>query len=225
MIQHFSAGLLTLPEGATLRSYLAEKLSCDPMRITKKFTGACCLGRRVYHLRDRPRASQAELEMAQAERDHLEQRFKIRIEQIMSGLPLSRRSDLILSQPTSQMGSMFPIQSLSAGSAMAPWLQNYGSGLGGAVSNALGLATASNALGLATASNALGVGLATASSAAGLQVSSNGAALAGNALGLTGANPATILASVHQLLPGGIYPDVSRFPIPGSTDVPLGNKS
>jgi hypothetical protein len=41
-----------LPEeaaGTTLRSYLSEKLGCDPMRITKKYTGASCLGKRVYH--------------------------------------------------------------------------------------------------------------------------------------------------------------------------------
>ena len=43
-------GLPFLPEGTTLRSYLAEKLNCDPMQITKKFAGASCLGKRVYHL-------------------------------------------------------------------------------------------------------------------------------------------------------------------------------
>lgn len=39
IIDHFTRGLLKLPEGTTLRAYLAEKLNCDPMRITKKFTG------------------------------------------------------------------------------------------------------------------------------------------------------------------------------------------
>jgi hypothetical protein len=53
IIHYFISGLLTLPEGATLRSYLADKLNCDPMRITKKYAGASCLGRRVYHFRDR----------------------------------------------------------------------------------------------------------------------------------------------------------------------------
>jgi hypothetical protein len=140
VIQHFSAGLLTLPEGATLRSYLADKLNCDPMRITKKFTGACCLGRRVYHLRDRPRASHAELEMAQAERDHLEQRFKVRIEHELSGSPLSRRRDLILAQPTSHIGNIFSTQTFSAGNTLSPWLQNFGVGFGGGGSNNLALA-------------------------------------------------------------------------------------
>ncbi|KAH8060510.1 hypothetical protein JL722_4613 [Aureococcus anophagefferens] len=49
IIELFNTGLLELPEGATLRSYLAQKLSCDPMRITKKFSGASCLGKRVFH--------------------------------------------------------------------------------------------------------------------------------------------------------------------------------
>lgn len=99
IIQYFSTGLLTLPDGATLRSYLAEKLNCDPMRITKKFTGACCLGRRAYHLRDRPRASSAEVEMANYELLHLEQRFRLRVEHEQTGLPLPPRHELLPSQP------------------------------------------------------------------------------------------------------------------------------
>lgn len=40
-IHFFSTGLLSIPDGKTLRSSLAEKLSCDPMRITKKFGMRC----------------------------------------------------------------------------------------------------------------------------------------------------------------------------------------
>jgi hypothetical protein len=80
IIHYFSTGLLTLPEGATLRSYLADKLNCDPMRITKKYAGASCLGRRVYHFRDRVHPTIAEIQVAKAELDHLEQRFRLRIE-------------------------------------------------------------------------------------------------------------------------------------------------
>lgn len=99
IIQYFSTGLLTLPDGATLRSYLAEKLNCDPMRITKKFTGACCLGRRAYHLRDRPRVSSAEIDIANFELLHLEQRFRLRVEHERTGLPLPPRHELLPSQP------------------------------------------------------------------------------------------------------------------------------
>jgi len=52
IIHFFNTGALALPEGTTLRAYLAEKLHCDPMRITKKFTGSSCLGKRVYHSSD-----------------------------------------------------------------------------------------------------------------------------------------------------------------------------
>ena len=72
------------------------------MRITKKFTGACCLGRRAYHLRDRPRASSAEVEMANYELLHLEQRFRLRVEHEQTGLPLPPRHELLPSQPSSQ---------------------------------------------------------------------------------------------------------------------------
>ena len=35
-------------EGCTLRAFLARKLACAPMRITKKFSGAT-LGKAVFH--------------------------------------------------------------------------------------------------------------------------------------------------------------------------------
>jgi len=49
VIQDFNSGYLNAPAGYTLRSYLSDKLQCDPMRITKKFTGEACIGKRVFH--------------------------------------------------------------------------------------------------------------------------------------------------------------------------------
>ena len=49
VISDFNAGFLKAPPGTTLRSYLSEKLNCDPMRITKKFTGELAIGKRVFH--------------------------------------------------------------------------------------------------------------------------------------------------------------------------------
>jgi len=49
VIQDFNIGFLDAPAGTTLRTYLSEKLHCDPMRITKKFTGDACIGKRVFH--------------------------------------------------------------------------------------------------------------------------------------------------------------------------------
>ena len=48
-IRDFNYGYLDAPAGTTLRTYLSEKLHCDPMRITKKFTGDSCIGKRVFH--------------------------------------------------------------------------------------------------------------------------------------------------------------------------------
>eukprot|EP01038_Epipyxis_sp_PR26KG_P008089 gene8089-10958_t len=48
IIYLFNHGLLAIGSGTTLRSYLSEKLNCDPMRITKKFAGAACIGKQVF---------------------------------------------------------------------------------------------------------------------------------------------------------------------------------
>ena len=78
---------MVLPEGKTLRSHLAEKLRCDPMRITKKYAGASCLGKRIRHLCESPKFSRQDIERAKSEIDHLEQRFHMRLEQGV-GVPL-----------------------------------------------------------------------------------------------------------------------------------------
>ena len=49
VIQDFNSGYLEAPAGTTLRTFLSDKLNCDPMRITKKFTGDACIGKRVFH--------------------------------------------------------------------------------------------------------------------------------------------------------------------------------
>jgi hypothetical protein len=48
MIAYFVEGLLGLAEGTTLRSFLSERLNCDPMRITKKFQGESSIGKRSF---------------------------------------------------------------------------------------------------------------------------------------------------------------------------------
>jgi hypothetical protein len=48
IIYLFNQGLLPIPAGTTLRGYLSEKLHCDPMRITKKYAGASCIGKQVF---------------------------------------------------------------------------------------------------------------------------------------------------------------------------------
>lgn len=80
VIQDFNSGYLNAPAGTTLRSYLSEKLHCDPMRITKKFTGAACIGKRVFHPAVRCPSNTAAIDKAQAELDALERRWRRRLE-------------------------------------------------------------------------------------------------------------------------------------------------
>jgi hypothetical protein len=80
VIHHFSSGLITLPEGKTLRTFLADKLKCDPMRITKKFAGASCLSKKIHTLCERPQFTPQEIETAKIEIDRLEERFLLLLE-------------------------------------------------------------------------------------------------------------------------------------------------
>ena len=83
IIETFNAGSLELdPEtagGVTLRSYLSEKLGCDPMRITKKYTGASCLGKRVYHSAN-TKAPREVVEAVKIELASLEVKFREKLE-------------------------------------------------------------------------------------------------------------------------------------------------
>lgn len=45
LIEEFKKGNLPLAEGTTLRTFLAKLLNCDPMRISKKYTGDQCIGK------------------------------------------------------------------------------------------------------------------------------------------------------------------------------------
>jgi hypothetical protein len=45
LIRDFRAGISPLHDGKSLRAHLAEKLYCEPMRITKKFSRTDCIGK------------------------------------------------------------------------------------------------------------------------------------------------------------------------------------
>jgi len=80
VIHDFNTGFLNAPAGTTLRSYLSEKLQCDPMRITKKFTGDSCIGKRVFHPAIRSDANANLINTAQAELVELEKKWRRRLE-------------------------------------------------------------------------------------------------------------------------------------------------
>ena len=65
VIQDFNSGYLKASAGTTLRTYLSDKLNCDPMRITKKFTGDACIGKRVFHPAVRCSSNAALIDKAQ----------------------------------------------------------------------------------------------------------------------------------------------------------------
>mmetsp|Transcript_7056 Transcript_7056/g.14322 ORF Transcript_7056/g.14322 Transcript_7056/m.14322 type:complete len:292 (+) Transcript_7056:225-1100(+) len=76
IIFRFNQGTLPVPAGTTLRSYLSDKLNCDPMRITKKFTGEEAIGKRVFKPERLGMRSQQELREISDSLLELEIRFK-----------------------------------------------------------------------------------------------------------------------------------------------------
>jgi hypothetical protein len=72
VIQDFNSGFLDAPAGTTLRTYLSDKLNCDPMRITKKFTGEACIGKRVFHPVMRNPGNAAAIDKAQVRTSNIE---------------------------------------------------------------------------------------------------------------------------------------------------------
>eukprot|EP00615_Pteridomonas_danica_P010372 CAMPEP_0114341088 /NCGR_PEP_ID=MMETSP0101-20121206/8812_1 /TAXON_ID=38822 ORGANISM="Pteridomonas danica, Strain PT" /NCGR_SAMPLE_ID=MMETSP0101 /ASSEMBLY_ACC=CAM_ASM_000211 /LENGTH=642 /DNA_ID=CAMNT_0001474571 /DNA_START=107 /DNA_END=2035 /DNA_ORIENTATION=- len=84
LINHFEKGLLSVPEGTTLRMYLAQKINCDPMRITKKFAGQNCLGKKAFIPRLREPFTQSEIEQFEEKLSRAENRFNKRLARLNS---------------------------------------------------------------------------------------------------------------------------------------------
>ncbi|CAM9743181.1 unnamed protein product, partial [Ectocarpus sp. 8 AP-2014] len=69
VVRDFEEGVLDAPAGAGLRKLLASKLGCDLMRVSKKFSGWACVGRRGFQPVRHPdgRASRAQESMFKME--------------------------------------------------------------------------------------------------------------------------------------------------------------
>jgi len=80
IIQDFNKGYLPIVAGTTLRSFLSEKLNCDPMRITKKFAGASCIGKQVFQPCDPLPENERAIEIALKRRTELEVLFRNKID-------------------------------------------------------------------------------------------------------------------------------------------------
>jgi len=81
LIYEFKQGLLPLTEGTTLRTFLSKLLNCDPMRISKKFVGANCIGKQVFRRRQQEleKLSSDQIEVQQRELGELERKFLERV--------------------------------------------------------------------------------------------------------------------------------------------------
>ncbi|OWZ04650.1 hypothetical protein PHMEG_00023412, partial [Phytophthora megakarya] len=75
LTNYFKEGLLPLERGTMLRLYLSQKLNCEPMRITKKFTGGECIGKQVFRPCSPTPESRVKIMQAQLELVTLEAAF------------------------------------------------------------------------------------------------------------------------------------------------------
>ncbi|KDO28094.1 hypothetical protein SPRG_20254 [Saprolegnia parasitica CBS 223.65] len=82
MTHYFKEGLLPLEKGTMLRMYLADKLNCEPMRITKKFTGDECIGKQIFRPLPPTPLVNARMQSVQTELKALETAFLHRIEEM-----------------------------------------------------------------------------------------------------------------------------------------------
>lgn len=87
LIQEFKAGLLPLTDGTTLRTFLSKLLNCDPMRISKKFVGANCIGKQIFRRRGAEvnNLTPEEVERTRYELSELEKKFLDRVAQTKGG--------------------------------------------------------------------------------------------------------------------------------------------
>lgn len=89
IINDFTKGFLPLAPGTTLRSYLSEKLNCDPMRITKKFAGASCIGKQVFQPCERTPENLQQMKESHQQLVSAERLFNSRVENSKAARKLS----------------------------------------------------------------------------------------------------------------------------------------
>ncbi|KAG7383392.1 hypothetical protein PHYPSEUDO_003708 [Phytophthora pseudosyringae] len=88
LTNYFKEGLLPLERGTMLRLYLSQKLNCEPMRITKKFTGGECIGKQVFRPCSPTPESRVRIMQAQLELVALEAAFIKRLKENREDPPL-----------------------------------------------------------------------------------------------------------------------------------------
>ncbi|RLN64230.1 hypothetical protein BBP00_00003608 [Phytophthora kernoviae] len=112
-IHFFKRGLLDVEDGTSLRWYLAKRLNCEAMRVTKKLKGNSSIGKQIFRAMENTPANRQAIRRAREELAVVEARF---IESLtsggsMAGVPLpsslvvSVRGRKILPNPPPKMRS------------------------------------------------------------------------------------------------------------------------
>ncbi|CAK4096169.1 unnamed protein product [Aphanomyces euteiches] len=75
MIHFFRLGLLDIEDGTSLRWYLAKKLNCEAMRVTKKLKGNHSIGKQIFRALDLMPETTKSIQKAEQELQLLEEAF------------------------------------------------------------------------------------------------------------------------------------------------------
>ena len=79
LAHYFHKGLLPINKGTMLRLFLAEQLNCEPMRVTKKFSGSSCIGKQIYRPCEPTLETTAETAMALKELETLQLNCRVSV--------------------------------------------------------------------------------------------------------------------------------------------------
>lgn len=127
VIEAFNSCTLRLEgmEGVTLRTFLSNKLGCDPMRITKKYTGASCLGKKVYHGTENRSVPEEEITQTMQEIESLEHKFREKLEQMRREkrdlLSLPEVADQYVTSPAIDALLMIQNRGMGMPQVVPPW--------------------------------------------------------------------------------------------------------
>ncbi|KAF0713409.1 Aste57867_4346 [Aphanomyces stellatus] len=122
LIEEFKNGNLPLAEGTTLRTFLSKLLNCDPMRISKKYTGNQCIGKIIFRRKSKEptkdeieatRKQLAELERIYLDRERMnqqrrEKRLESEVNRDRSRLLAARNMVYTGGPPNAQGGAAAP---------------------------------------------------------------------------------------------------------------------
>jgi hypothetical protein len=75
IIYYFKRGLLDVEDGTSLRWYLAKRLNCEAMRVTKKLKGNSSIGKQIFRAVENTPANRQAIRQAREELAVIEARF------------------------------------------------------------------------------------------------------------------------------------------------------